>query len=231
MSEFLTDDEIDEMYEDAGVGGYAEMQPAAMPVARAPMPPAPAPHEPVYPVYPLTGMGQAPAANAGGNMFTKQVGPLPVWGWGLIAAGVGVGGYFWWQNKGKSVSANASAAPAGTPALGGGGEDDSKWSPSRSRFGDQLKRYFSRKGMGDRCTVYTDADEAKRKLKHVSPLITIKIEGKYESDKDLEKLCRREGLNPTAHEDGTIGLYPIESKRGKEWEEYIDALRDEGQSV
>jgi len=229
MSDFLSDEEIDEMYDDAGIGGPQPVQYAPVP---APMqaPVHHAPSAPVYPVYPISGMGQAPAAADSGNLLTRQLGPLPVWGWGLIAAGVGVGGYFWWQNKGKSVSANADGSPSAAPALGTG-DDDSKWSPSRSRFGDQLQRHFTRKGMGDRCTVYTDADDAKKKLKHVSPLITIKIEGQYKVDKDLEKLCRREGLNPTAHEDGSIGLYPIESKRGKEWEEYIDALRDDGQSV
>lgn len=228
MSDFLSDEEIDEMYDDAGISGPQPVQYAPVP---APMqvPVHHAPPAPVYPVYPISGMGQAPAAADSGNLLTRQVGPLPVWGWGLIAAGVGVGGYFWWQNKGKAVSANAEGSSLAAPALGSG--DDEKWSPSRSKFGDQLKRYFTRKGMGDRCTVYTDADEAKKKLKHVSPLITIKIEGQYKVDKDLEKLCRREGLNPTAHEDGSVGLYPIESKRGKEWEEYIDALRDEGQSV
>jgi hypothetical protein len=196
----------------------------------APMPMESAPSAPqVYPIYPLVGMGQAPA-ESGGNLLTRQVGPLPVWGWGLLAAGVGVGGYFWWQ-KSKSMSPNTGEAPASGAMALGSGDGDGKWGPSRSRFGDQLTRYFTRKGMSNRCTVYTDADDAKRKLKQVSPLITIKIEGKYEVDPDLEKLCRREGLNPTAHEDGSIGLYPTESKRGKAWEEYIDALRDDGQTV
>lgn len=228
MSDFLTDDEIDEMYEDAGIEGYAPMVAPRAPMSPAPMQAPMAAPQQIYPVYPLTGIGQAAPAAEGG-LLNKQVGPLPVWGWGLIAAGVGVGGYFWWQNRSKSLSANpdGSASVAALPS----GDGDGKWSPSRSRFGDQLNKYFTRKGMGDRCTVYMDADDAKKKLKHVSPLITIKIEGKYQVDKDLEKLCRREGLNPTAHEDGTIGLYPTDSKRGKEWEEYIDALRDDGQTV
>jgi hypothetical protein len=66
----------------------------------------------------------------------------------------------------------------------------------------------------------------------VSPLINIKCEGTYKPDKDLVRLCKREGLNPIVHEDGSIGLYPATSgKRAAEWEKYIDLLRDDGQRV
>jgi peptidyl-tRNA hydrolase len=50
-------------------------------------------------------------------------------------------------------------------------------------------------------------------------------------DQAFTRFCRREGLNPSQHADGSIGLYPHSTKRGKEWEEYVDALRDEGQKV
>jgi hypothetical protein len=89
-----------------------------------------------------------------------------------------------------------------------------------------------RKGLATRCKVYTDADDAEhdKDLKTVSPLITIKVTGtKIKVEKDLDRMCKREGLSPTVHEDGSIGLYPTTSKRGKEWEEYVDALRDDGQ--
>jgi hypothetical protein len=47
----------------------------------------------------------------------------------------------------------------------------------------------------------------------------------------LGKLTRREGLYPVRNGD-VVGLYPVEgSKRGREWERYVDDLRDEGQKV
>ena len=55
--------------------------------------------------------------------------------------------------------------------------------------------------------------------------------GAVKADAALQRFARREGLNPVQHEDGSIGFYPHTGKRGKEWEEYIDALRDEGQKV
>jgi hypothetical protein len=79
-------------------------------------------------------------------------------------------------------------------------------------------------------TVYTDADEAKAKLKTVSPLITLKCAVRMPIT-DLDKMCRREGLMCVEHEEGVVGLYPTTSKRGKQWEQYIDALRDDGQTV
>ena len=52
----------------------------------------------------------APAAPKG-NVFTRKYGPLPGWGWMLLAA-AGVGGYLWWRNH-QSASASASTT-AGT---------------------------------------------------------------------------------------------------------------------
>lgn len=228
---YLSDEEIDWLHEEAGVGPPVVETQAVMPAVAGQVPMSGAP---VYPIYPVPGMGQSSAQpGPSESLLTRQMGPLPMWGWGLLAAGVGVGGFFWWQSQQKKVEPNSPDGDAepSRPALGAGEESGGGWSPSRSRFGDQLRRYFTRKGMADRCAIYTDADEAKKKLKHVSPLVTIKVEGAFKADKDMEKLCRREGLSAVAHEDGSIGFYPTESKKGREWEEYIDALRDEGQTV
>lgn len=229
MSNYLSDEEIDGMYEEAGIEPAAlSASMPAQPMVAAPSGPV-APDATVYPIYPITGMGQAPPA--ADSLLTRQIGPLPVWGWGLVVAGVGVGGYFIWQNQQKKVASNSDSE--GGDAGGGstGGASEGGWGPSRSTFGDHLRKLFTRKAMADRVAIYTDADEAKKKLKQVSPLVTIKVDGAYKVDKDLEKLCRREGLSAVAHEDGSIGFYPATSKRGREWEEYIDALRDDGQTV
>jgi len=187
------------------------------------------------PVYSLA-LAQVPAlAPVGGeNLLTRKFGPLPVWGWALTAIGTGIGGYFLWQSQ-KKVSKNdgdedeRSTTPALPESTGAG-----SWGPSRGAFTDQLNKLFTRKGMAEKVKVFDDADEAKAsgKLKHLSPLINIKCEVAYKPDKDFLRLCKRDGLNPIVHEDGTIGLYPAASgKRGQEWEKYIDLLRDDGQKV
>jgi hypothetical protein len=176
-------------------------------------------------------MGQVP----GESLLTRRYGPLPVWGWALGALGVGVGGYFFWQNQQKSVSKNGSEGESRERELSSVDESPSAtqgWSPSRSGFCEQIKKHFMRKGMSDSVEIFEDADTAKKKLKQVSPLINIKCSATYKPDADLVKICKREGLNPIVHEDKTIGLYPIAgAKRGKAWEEYIDLLRDDGQTV
>jgi hypothetical protein len=231
--DYVTDDEIDEMYGD----GRHTPQPQAM--QQQVMPQAAA--QPMgningLPVYPLA-LAQAPSlpiVGGGDNLLTRKVGPLPVWGWALTALGTGIGGYFWWQSS-KKVSKNDSEdEPQGLPALPSStGEGRGSWSPSRGVFADQLNKLFQRKGMTEKIKVYDDADEAKATgtLKHLSPLINIKCEVAYKPDKEMERLCKREGLSPIVHEDGTIGLYPASSKRGREWEKYIDLLRDDGQKV
>jgi hypothetical protein len=232
--DYVTDDDIDEMYGD----GRHVPQPASQSVTH------PAPHpmaQPTdsmngLPVYPLA-LAQVPPVAAGGdNVLTRKIGPLPLWGWALTAIGTGIGGYFWWQSS-KKVSKNDGdedrESPRSLPEDTGGGGGGS-WSPSRGGFCEQLNKFFARKGMADKVKIFDDADEAKAsgKLKHLSPLINIKCDGAYKPDKDLLRLCKREGLNPIAHEDGTIGLYPASSgKRSQEWERYIDLLRDDGQKV
>lgn len=221
--DYVTDEEIDEMY---GDGPQTQV---AQPV------PQPAGSLNGLPVYPLA-LAQVPPAPAGDNLLTRKIGPLPVWGWALAAIGTGIGGYYLWQQSQK-VSKNVgndddeSEKPSLPEDTGGGRE---AWSPSRGAFCGHLNKHFMRKGMADKVTIFDDADEAKAsgKFKSVSPLINIKCEVSYKPDKDLIRLCKREGLNPIPHEDGSIGLYPATSgKRAQEWEKYIDLLRDDGQKV
>lgn len=216
--DYISDEQIDALYNDAGLVP-AGRAPAPVPTLDAyPMAPPMAP----APIYPIP-LAQVPTEEP---IYARRVAGIPVWGWGIGALVLG-GGAWLLINKPKGVQANPAPSAAPEPE----GEPKSKWAPSRSRFGDVVKRHFQRRGIVDKVTIYTDADEAKKKLKQVSPLITIKVDTTYKVDKDLDKLCRREGLQPIAHGDGSIGLYPTESKRGREWEEYIDALRDDGQTV
>ena len=229
--DFVTDDETDEMF------GDDQQVPHRAPVAMQAQQSQPMGDLGGLPVYPLA-LAQAPsmAAPGGENFLTKKFGPLPVWGWALTAIGTGIGGYFWWQSNKASVSKNDGDEERGsTPALPESTQSGAgAWSPSRGQFADQLNKLFMRKGMAEKVKVFDDADEAKAsgKLKHLSPLINIKCEVAYKPDKDFMRLCKRDGLNPIVHEDGTIGLYPAASgKRGQEWEKYIDLLRDDGQKV
>ena len=213
-----------------------------------PTPPPPPKPVPLYPLS-LAGApvpqpnGVAPnGAPQGGliGLATKQMGPLPLWAWALIAGGVGGTGYYFFKSKdGSDDSDSSSPGPsmgdvlknAFTSSDGGSG---SGWSPSRSTFADQLQRYFAKKGHGEHVTVWHDAEDAKKHggLAHVSPLVNVQVKGgAVKVDTALTRFARREGLNPVQHEDGSIGLYPHTTKRGKEWEQYIDALRDEGQSI
>lgn len=231
MTDLMTDDDIDGLFEE-----HKQLIRSA-----AGMPP-PAPEMPsesalaTIPIYPLPSIGQAPAATPDPGLLKKQLGPLPVWAWGLIASGVGAAGYFFVktrkmkENDGEdsddSESSSSSSSDWGTAASTG------KWHPTRTAVGEKLTKMLTKKGTIGKCTMYLDADEAKaKKLPYISPLITLKFEGGYKADKDLERLCKTEGLAVRAHQDGTCGLYPGGGKRGKEWEQYIDALRDEGQTV
>lgn len=237
--DFVTDDEIDEMYGDGRhVPQHAPQQAAPQAIVQA-MPQQMQPMGNIngLPVYSLA-LAQAPSPPAAdvGNLLTRKFGPLPVWGWALTALGTGIGGYFWWQSSQKKVSKNdGDESERTTPALPeSAGESRGSWGPSRGVFAEQLNKHFMRKGMAEKVKVFDDADEAKAsgKLKHISPLINIKCDVAYKPDKELLRLCKRDGLNPIVHEDGTIGLYPAASgKRGQEWEKYIDLLRDDGQKV
>jgi len=159
-------------------------------------------------------------------LLTRRVAGVPVWGWGAGAVVVG-GIAYYFLTKEKSVAKNTGDAVGGEdlPALPAG------WSPSRGKFCDRLKPQLTKLGIGQSTTVYSDADDAKKKLKQVSPLVTLQCKGVKVPIRELDKIAKREGLTAVEHEQGVVGFYPGGGKKGKEWEEYIDALREAGQEV
>lgn len=177
------------------------------------------------PVLPLPpGLGQAEEP-----FLQRKVGGLPVWMWGLIVAGGGTAAYFVMrEKKDESKSASSKAAIAKTEPKRLERNKSSDWSPSRGRFVDALSKKFS----GKFEKVYDDADEAKASFKTVSPLINVKAKPGYQIDKAFESFCKADGLHPVMHDDNEIGIYPADgTAKGREWEEYVDALRDDGQTV
>jgi hypothetical protein len=240
MNDIYTDDELNMM-------DGTDMEPHGRSTALAQVPPP----IPLYPIPGQSAMGTdngiapngAATPQAGFVGFMKKpVGPLPLWAWLLIGGGVAGTGYFALR-KGSDVEKNKSGsskpsigeaiARAWSPSSDSDSSSSGGWEPSRSRFAEQLQRYFDKKGQSAHVVVWHDADEAKKGgMKFVSPLVNVQIKGgAVKPDAALTRFCRREGLDPKAHSDGNIGFYPHSSKRGKEWEEYIDALRDDGQSV
>lgn len=237
--DFLTDEEIDSMFD-------------AEPDQAAPLQPPPAEAPPPVPLYPLAMAQAAPPAAPNGQpngqpavqegLITRKVGPLPAWAWLLIGGGVVGTGYFYMRGKKKSSGEDESPGIGDVVSnvFGGGSRDEGSrssggWAPSRSAFASKLEGYFTKKGMNGQVTVWHDAEDAqqKGKMAPVSPLLNVQVlkNSAVKVDQALQRFCRREGLNPVAHADGNIGLYPHTGKRGREWEEYIDALRDEGQKV
>lgn len=230
----MTDEDIDEMYTDAGYDGEP-LEPTAIEPASA----APQPGPQQIQLYPLALAQQGLATTDGSGFLQQKVLGLPVWALGLIGLGVaGGGGYLYWRSK----QSEANSGDDDDSKSNGNGHGESEeplatggWQPSRSAFVDKVKKHLGRKGLTERTTVWVDADEAKKKgrMAFVSPLVNVQPgKGvKIKVDAELEKLSRREGLNPIAHDDGSVGFYPTDSKRGRQWEEYVDALRDEGQTV
>lgn len=239
---FFSDEELDEMFDET----HEDMPPPPQMATAHALAPMPRP----VPLYSMqlaeaSEPAAAPApAVAQEGLLMKKLGPLPVWAWGLISLGVGGAGYITYRSLKPNPSSSSGDDEEGgggfklgdvlSKALEGGDGDGSGWEPSRSRFAEQLQRYFERKGQAQHVKVWHDAEDAKKEggLKFVSPLINVQVkQGAVKLDQALTRFCRKEGLNPTTHPDGSIGLYPHASKRGKEWEEYIDALRDDGQEI
>lgn len=165
------------------------------------------------------------------NFFQKKVGGLPVWAWGLLAAGGGTVAYFVMKDdkkdkKDKKVKKNFGSSEASPKRFGKSSSEG--WSPSRGTFCDALETKFS----GKFEKVYNDADDAKGTFKTVSPLINVKAKPGYKIDKAFEAFCKADGLHPVMHDDNEIGIYPADgTARGREWENYVDLLRDDGQTV
>lgn len=214
---------------------------------RAPLAP---PQVPLYPLAlaqtPPNGgaapNGQPPPAAGPMGLATKQLGPLPVWAWLLIGGGVAGTGYFFWKSQRPKKNDGGSDDSSASPKLGDvlsmnaapPSGSRSSWEPSRSAFAEKLQRYFDKKGHAQHVRVWHDAEDArdKGKLRVISPLVNVQVTGgAVKVDTALQRWARREGLNPVQHQDGSIGFYPHTGKRGKEWESYIDALRDDGQSI
>jgi hypothetical protein len=59
------------------------------------------------------------SGGGGGNVFTRKVGPLPMWGWMGIALLLAVGYYLWHKNQ-SSSSTSSSAQTAATNNTPGG---------------------------------------------------------------------------------------------------------------
>jgi len=178
-------------------------------------------------------MPQQMALAAPDGWALRKVGPLPVWAWALIAAAGGGAAWFYFtrkkieKNDSDDDDDQVTSSPEPEESKG-----RSSWGPSRSRVAEKIEKHLKTNGKAPNVTVYSDADEAKKFVKTPSPLVTIKPKtGAFETDEQLKKILSREGLYANKHEDGSIGLYPATSRRGREWEKYIDALRDEGQSV
>jgi len=238
---FLTDEEMEEIESKA-------RPEEAQQLVHQPPPQAPQPVQ----LYPLS-IAQAPGPNGAvpngavpngingaappPGWALRQYGGVPVWAWGLMTLAGGAAGYFFWRGRGDQPSPNdpsSSPAPSVGEAIMAAPEQRGGWRPSRTTIVGQLERYLQKKGASSAVKIWLDADDArdKGKLAHVSPLVNLEVTGKtFKVDQAFTRFCRREGLNPVQHADGNIGLYPHSTKRGKEWEEYVDALRDEGQKV
>jgi hypothetical protein len=176
-------------------------------------------------VLPLPpGLGTTPEE----PFFKRKIGGLPVWAWGLIAAGGGTVAYFAMREKKDATEKKAAKSKTAPKRLEQSRSSDG-WSPSRGRFADALEKKFG----GKFEKVYDNAEDAvSASFKTVSPLINIKAKAGYKIDKAFESFCKADGLHPVMHDDNEIGLYPADgTARGREWEEYVDALRDDGQTV
>jgi hypothetical protein len=71
------------------------------------------------PIGAVAGNAQATQRDAGrrevkgGSFWTKKYGPLPGWGWSLLAGG-GALAYFWWRSRGKSGLTGTAISGTGT---------------------------------------------------------------------------------------------------------------------
>lgn len=170
------------------------------------------------------------------NILTKKYGGVPVWGWALAAAAVGGVGFVVYQ---KVLKKNEPGSLVSNDRSDSDDDGDSvernrsgEWSPSRSGFGAQIDQFLKDQKIRG-VKVYIDADEAAKSIKTPSPLITLRVPrtAGLVTHHSFITMCKTEGLRPVETADGIVGLYPDKSKRGKAWEEYIDALRDEGQQT
>jgi len=220
---FLTDEEM-EAIESNGADHSQESALTTVPPVQQQIP--------LYPLSIANGGAMGGTAPESGLLRKRIVG-VPVWAWGLIGVTGAAAGVFYF--KSRKTNSEPSVTPNINDALSEPETSDGEWSPSRSQLASKLERYLQKKKVVHNVTVWTDADDAHEKggIKQVSPLVNIQVKNNgFKADPAFTRYCRREGVNPVQHPDGNIGLYPHSStKRGKEWESYVDALRDDGQKV
>jgi hypothetical protein len=56
---------------------------------------------------------QAPPKKTGDNIFSRKYGPLPGWGWSLLAGG-GALAFFWWRSRKKAEAATTALSSSAT---------------------------------------------------------------------------------------------------------------------
>lgn len=190
-----------------------------------------------------------PTAPASPGWLRREVGGVPVWGV-LLGVGAIAGGGYYLFTRAKAMVVNntdtddtASSRPRraredaddldANPAAGTARR--STWAPSRTRVADRMQRWLTERNKADGAVVLADADEALAKgVKNPSPLLNLRVKrtAKLHEDAEFAKWARREGLKPVRIDPTTVGLVPAENtKRGEQWESYVDALREEGQKV
>jgi hypothetical protein len=67
----------------------------------------------------VTTPAQPESGGGGGNVFTRKVGPLPMWVWMFIALTVAIGYYLIKKKSSSSVSSSATGSGASTAGAGG----------------------------------------------------------------------------------------------------------------
>jgi len=159
----------------------------------------------------------------------RDVAGMPVWGWvvGLSAVGAGLLALSKAQEQERTQAASAASRL----------EANSKpWAPSRSGVATELSDWLRQNGHSG-CAVIADADDAAKKhaIKNPSPLINLKLSSSgsaLDQNPAFKALLAQHGLEPVRVEEEVVGLVPNKgSERSAEWERYIDALREEGQTV
>jgi hypothetical protein len=195
-------------------------------VLQYPMPMMPFAPSVVLPLPPQYAMGQTTPE----PLLTRKFAGLPVWLWGTIVVGGGAL-YFTTRKSAKSEESSSESKSEKTAKLAKLAANkperrEGSWEPSRTRFAEALKRHYA----SNIETLYIDADEAAKHCKTVSPLVNAKMRSGFKVDAAFEAFCKKEGLFPVEHED-CVGFYPEDgTERGAVWEEYVDALRDDGQT-
>lgn len=196
------------------------------PVDLTPINTYPSPWATVY--YPQTPVG---ADEEEENVLMKKVGGLPVYGWAIGVAVLGAGAYFLYH-KYKEQEGREDPSDEDEDREERRLERNRGWSPSRSGFAAQIDSFLKNNGIRG-VKIYPDADEAARTIKNPSPLITLRVPrgSNLHTNAQFVSMCRAEGLKPVETSEGIVGLYPDRGKKAKQWEQYIDDLRDEGQKV